>query len=102
MLRLPVYKCFGTAVGGLPRSPRPYSVQPELPLKLSSKLCLEKADDVGYFCTRANVPENLSRNSLKTSTEMVKHVLVIPLQVTGHALELRQERVQAASPIVLL
>jgi len=46
-----------------------------------------------------NVLEDLSRSSLETCAEMVKH-LVVPMQVTGHMLELRQEGVQAPSPIV--
>jgi len=71
-------------------------------LKLSSKPCLEEADDVGCRCTRDIGLEDLSHSSLKTGTEMVKHVLLIPQPVTGRAMELRQERVQASSSIVLL
>jgi len=65
---------------------------------LFSRYCLKtfslkEADDVGHCCTRADVPEVLSHSSLKTSADMLKHVLLIPSQVTGHALELRQEGV---------
>ena len=44
----------------------------------------------------------MSHSSLKTGTEMVKHVLIIPPQVTGHALELCRECVQAPSSVILL
>jgi len=46
--------------------------------------------------------ENLFCSFLETSAEMTKHVLLIPPQVTGHALELRQERVKAPSSAILL
>ena len=52
--------------------------------------------------TRGPVSQRTSHRSLETCTEMVKHVLVIPLQVIGQALELCQEHVQALSPVILL
>jgi len=89
---------------GLPKSPPP-SMKLHFKmfsLKLSSKPCLEEVDDVGHCHMRADVPEDFSRSSLETSSEIVKHVLVIPPQVTGHALERRQERVQSPKTVILL
>ena len=50
---------------------------------------------------RADAPEDLSCSSLDTGAEMAIHVLILR-QVTGHELELRQERVHAPSPVILL
>jgi len=96
--------CLSTAAGATPRSPSPSMplCLKTFSLKLSSKPCLEEVDGVSHCHMRANVPEDLSRSPLETGSEMVKHVLVIPLQVTGYALKLCQERVQAPSLVTLL
>jgi len=103
MLVLPIHKCPGTAAEGTPRSSAPCKklCLKTFSLKLSYKPGLEKVDDVVCRCTR-DVPEDLSHSSLETGAEMVKLVLVIPPQVTGHAFELRKERVQAPTSVVLL
>jgi len=65
-------------------------------LCFSHNHCLKTTDGLTInFCSDVDMSGRDS--SLKTSAETVKHVLVIPLQVTFHALELRQECVQASS-----
>jgi len=71
-------------------------------LQLSTEPCLEQAYKVGCRCVQRQFPENLSHRLVQTCTQVTELVLIVPVQVSSHVLELQQERVQASTAVEAL